>query len=66
MNFNTSPMAHFSGLIKSSSDIPIVSQLYVSTEGIIGVACEWPEDGQARYVSLPNNLFYEFIPASQW
>ncbi|XP_071483686.1 uncharacterized protein [Diadema antillarum] len=44
-------------------DRKIFSGYYVSTEGLIGFACEFPDDGQTKYMCIPDGPFYEFIPA---
>ncbi|XP_063968313.1 uncharacterized protein LOC129279896 [Lytechinus pictus] len=52
-------------LKRYTGDLRILSRYYTSTEGLIGYAIGFPEDGQTEYVCIPNGLFYEFIPVAQ-
>ncbi|XP_003725957.2 putative indole-3-acetic acid-amido synthetase GH3.10 [Strongylocentrotus purpuratus] len=51
-------------LKKYTGDLQMLSRYYISTEGLIGYAIGFPDDGQTEYVCIPDGLFYEFIPIS--
>ncbi|XP_041479144.1 jasmonoyl--L-amino acid synthetase JAR4-like [Lytechinus variegatus] len=53
-----------SRLKKYCGDLKILSGFYISTEGLIGYACEFPDDGQTKYVCAASGIFCEFIPAA--